>query len=140
MRPQWTAGCTALLHLCNLAYLTTLHMYLMGTLPNKRFAYNSLFLAYFQGAQPKLDGVCFCFTFLFEPTRSTLHLHYIFQYSAYQSNLLKTFWLLMFLSAIFAISPCFVALANLIRMLSMSSSKSLMKILKRTELRLDYWE
>ena len=43
-------------------------------------------------------------------------------------------------STVFAISLCFVSLANLIRMLSTSSSKSLMEILKRTELRLDYCE
>lgn len=111
-------------------------MYLMETSTNlyTTLHLREIFCLSSQGAQAKSD---FCFYFTSLLTSSIAPYIYI---SAYHSNLLKSFWLLILLSAVFAISPCFVSLANLIRMLSKSSSKSLMKILRGTEMRLDYCE
>lgn len=138
---RFTTG--QLLSLPKSASFITLHVYSLKHSPTNLLHITLHFRKFsflcFQETQSKSVEFCFYF-FCFYLKYSTFYLHFIFPYSAYHSNSLKSFWLLLFLSTIFAIFPCFVSLANLIRMLPMSSCKSLMKMQKGIEMRLNYCE
>lgn len=122
------------LSLFNFVSLTFSHMYFMGTCLYKPL----ISILQSVSKEPNVHQLEFIlFYFSFELKCSASRLPLIFQHSASESSLMKTFWLFIFFLTVFIIASCLVSLTNLIRMLSIPSSKLLVKILERAELILD---